>query len=475
MGSSRRQRILLVDDSSEIREAFALVLEEAGYEVASVRTFEGALASLRSKRPDLVLTDTMLLGPGGLELISRIQRDFAAPALPVIACSGFGDFKDEALSRGAVTFLPKPVEIGDLLHAVEKALGGQAPGKELLERLERRSALLRRQASEAAAAALEANGPRKRDLMDRAQRGVQWIAGYLQFGNAAVLLYEDGVLQVKASASQEGGRPELRDSRWVALARDVVESRSSLLLSDTHAHLPFRGGAMGPIRLFIGIPLIGPGLVAIGAICVFGEQPIAVEAEDLAILEDLGRRASAAIRSDVAMPRMPFFGESTLLTRETLGALIRIELARAERTDSVVELAAFDLLPGVRVQDAARAVEAATSPHRRAIAELGEHRIGLLLARSSASEAQRELTRATGRLLRELGFEGAGILSVESRGLPPPGAEQLLPLAETIAARNARAREAGIERLLIRGERWPPAYEYEARDADQDASQRPPG
>jgi FixJ family two-component response regulator len=69
-----------------------------------------------------VLLDLMMPGPSGLELQEALARSESAP--PVVFLSGRGDVKSgaQAMKRGAVDFLTKPVGKDDLLFAVESAL-----------------------------------------------------------------------------------------------------------------------------------------------------------------------------------------------------------------------------------------------------------------------------------------------------------------------------------------------------------------
>ena len=70
-----RGAILVVDDERDIRELLDYNLRKEGYDVACVSTGEDALASVRARRPDLVVLDLMLPGVDGLEVCRRLQAD----------------------------------------------------------------------------------------------------------------------------------------------------------------------------------------------------------------------------------------------------------------------------------------------------------------------------------------------------------------------------------------------------------------
>src|SRR5262245_26796283 len=98
----RRMRILVVDDSEDIRDSFCLVLEEDGYEVLTASSGQEAIDKTRASRPDLILLDLVMPGMDGLEVLTRLRSDLAAPIPPTILCSGFDLTEEEALRRGAL-------------------------------------------------------------------------------------------------------------------------------------------------------------------------------------------------------------------------------------------------------------------------------------------------------------------------------------------------------------------------------------
>ena len=74
---SAPRTVLLVEDSEPIRDAFTILLEDAGYTVLGAGTGEEALRLTSGHRPDLVLLDMGLPDMSGLDVVRRIK---AAPA-----------------------------------------------------------------------------------------------------------------------------------------------------------------------------------------------------------------------------------------------------------------------------------------------------------------------------------------------------------------------------------------------------------
>jgi two-component system cell cycle response regulator DivK len=85
-----------------------------------------ALAMTRRHRPDLILLDLRLPGMDGYEAVTHLKRDAVTQTIPIIAISAHAVNTEEERKRlialGAVSFLPKPFSIGELLDEIELAL-----------------------------------------------------------------------------------------------------------------------------------------------------------------------------------------------------------------------------------------------------------------------------------------------------------------------------------------------------------------
>ena len=122
--------ILVVDDQKELRTVVRRVLTEANYEVAEAEDGEAALAAFRASPPALVITDIIMPGKEGIEVIATMKRE--RPEVKVLAISGGGrthvmDFLAIARKAGADAALEKPFRKSDLLARVVELLGPQAP------------------------------------------------------------------------------------------------------------------------------------------------------------------------------------------------------------------------------------------------------------------------------------------------------------------------------------------------------------
>ncbi|QDV07773.1 Nitrogen regulation protein NR(I) [Planctomycetes bacterium Poly30] len=127
-----RRTILVVDDDGDIRQALEGTLQYEGFNVWTARNGEEALARLRQEKtpPAAILTDLKMPKVDGLELLDSIieEAGSAEAAPPVIMISGHGDVPVavDAMQRGAVNFLEKPLDEHRVLVTIHKALRERA-------------------------------------------------------------------------------------------------------------------------------------------------------------------------------------------------------------------------------------------------------------------------------------------------------------------------------------------------------------
>ena len=109
-------RILIVDDDAVIRELLAYVLKQEGYEVIEATNGAEGLQKYQAEPTDLVITDLMMPGMDGLELLKELRRVVPTPAL--IAISGDQAALMQARAFTSHTFA-KPLSIEQVLAAVQ--------------------------------------------------------------------------------------------------------------------------------------------------------------------------------------------------------------------------------------------------------------------------------------------------------------------------------------------------------------------
>lgn len=122
-------RILIVDDDEALRRALARMLRARGYEVDEAGDAPEALGAIDRKSPDVVLTDIMMPGGDGVELINAIRGRTPRPG--ILAMSGRGsmgalDLLHLAEKLGADLSLNKPFSTDELMLALAE-LEARAP------------------------------------------------------------------------------------------------------------------------------------------------------------------------------------------------------------------------------------------------------------------------------------------------------------------------------------------------------------
>ncbi len=167
--------VLIVDDEAPARNSFAVLLQDAGYEVATAASLAEARRQLDLGAGDILVLDVLLPDGDGPSLLERIARE-QGMIPPCIIVTGHGDvdMAVEAMKLGAQDFLQKPVDFERLLSAVEKGAETVALRREL--------ALLRGKAREQAEW-LVGNTPVMRRIAEEARRAAEVSAAVLLTGS----------------------------------------------------------------------------------------------------------------------------------------------------------------------------------------------------------------------------------------------------------------------------------------------------
>lgn len=114
-------RILLVDDEGLVRMGTADMLQDLGYDVTEAGSGAEALATLRDGfRPDVLVTDYLMPGMNGVELVQAVRQQL--PDLPALMISGYADVADGLAGR--LPRLSKPFRQADLAARIAELLAG---------------------------------------------------------------------------------------------------------------------------------------------------------------------------------------------------------------------------------------------------------------------------------------------------------------------------------------------------------------
>lgn len=115
-------RILVIDDEPEVRDAIADLLRAEGFDPETSSDSVAAAGLISTSAYDVILSDIVMPGLSGLQLLSLIKA--RTPSPDVILFTGFSTRERamEALERGAFAYLEKPFDVAELLERVKQAL-----------------------------------------------------------------------------------------------------------------------------------------------------------------------------------------------------------------------------------------------------------------------------------------------------------------------------------------------------------------
>jgi DNA-binding NtrC family response regulator len=115
-------KILVIDDEKRIREGCFRILTKENCLVDMAENGETGLRMIAKKYYDIILTDLMMPGIGGMEVIAKVREQHLDTV--VIVITGFATLEHsiEAMRKGAFDFIPKPFTPDQLRVVVSKAV-----------------------------------------------------------------------------------------------------------------------------------------------------------------------------------------------------------------------------------------------------------------------------------------------------------------------------------------------------------------
>jgi two-component system cell cycle response regulator len=207
-----KARILAVDDQRYFRELTEGLLGDAGYAVQTASSGEEALHILEREDFEIVMTDLVMPGIDGCELVRRIKE--RRPEQDIVMVTGVVDVKTavEAMKQGAVDYILKPFDRSALVDSIEKIMGQRQLHREhaqlMKENLEFMGvlSLFERAAGLFSTLAVEPLAERVVEalcLETRAQSGVLWVAEKLG-SNTLHLVGARGLVRVDGEPAVVG-------------------------------------------------------------------------------------------------------------------------------------------------------------------------------------------------------------------------------------------------------------------------------
>src|SRR5438874_7884320 len=117
-----KPKILVIDDDAGIRESLKMTLEYDGYDVIGAATGPEGLNLVERDAPDLVLLDVKMPGMDGFDVMTRLHSMQSGLPLVMISAHGTGTTGADAIKKGAVDFIDKPLSTDRVLVTVKNVL-----------------------------------------------------------------------------------------------------------------------------------------------------------------------------------------------------------------------------------------------------------------------------------------------------------------------------------------------------------------
>ena len=116
------KRVLILDDDIDILQICTIVLKKKGFDVQTLNNSSQVVSQVRNYRPDVILMDNWIPGPGGIEATRLLKLDPDTQGIPVIFFSANSNVTQHAREARADYFLQKPFDITELEGIVQMAI-----------------------------------------------------------------------------------------------------------------------------------------------------------------------------------------------------------------------------------------------------------------------------------------------------------------------------------------------------------------
>jgi CheY-like chemotaxis protein len=123
--------VLVVDDDPGTRSLIARILAPDGFRILEAEDGATGLRLAREHRPDVITLDILMPGLGGWDVLRALKADAALATIPVVVVTIVDD-RNAGFALGATEYLRKPIERGQLLDALRRAVREQGADAALL-------------------------------------------------------------------------------------------------------------------------------------------------------------------------------------------------------------------------------------------------------------------------------------------------------------------------------------------------------
>ena len=121
--------VLIVDDDPDMVETVGMMLESKGYKVGKAYDGIEGEESIKEQRPDLLVLDVMMPRKNGYVLCAELKKNKKTREIPIILLTAVGEAVPttsyshaDGMATEADDYIPKPVDAGSLVEAIERLL-----------------------------------------------------------------------------------------------------------------------------------------------------------------------------------------------------------------------------------------------------------------------------------------------------------------------------------------------------------------
>jgi CheY-like chemotaxis protein len=251
-----RPRVLVIEPHEDTRLLYIDLFEASGYAVESASDGLTGIAHARMRLPDVVVTEMIVPGADGFEILGQLRADPSTKSIPCIVVTSYLHFEvpERARAAGAVVVLAKPLSPATLLAEVDTVII-ETPRARLIERQLRRALILLRDLAQ------------RFKVDDDIRQCVPTLIDSLQVAVLAVdeagryVAVSDGAATLTGYAREELLRMSISDSGWsINVPMRAQNEEYPVPLSATTTTMRNREGQL--MALYTTMVTILPGLHA---------------------------------------------------------------------------------------------------------------------------------------------------------------------------------------------------------------------
>lgn len=302
LGDIMHERVLVIDDSKEIRDFLTeYILEPRGYRVLSAANGLMGLEMVIAERPDLMITDQQMPQMTGLQVLKHLrERQIDIPAI-LMTGQGSEETAVAAFRLGIRDYIIKPIDADELAESVENALRESRLQKErdqLVDQLMGSNSQLQRRAQElnvlysvgkSVSASLDLE-----EVLQRVVEAAVYVVG-AEEGSLMLLDEERGELYIRASKNLDSKAQTMRKRVTDSLAGTVLQTQQAVAIGNDS--LTERTHTALLVKSLIYVPLIlqDKAIGVLGVMNYFHDSSF--DSNDTRALSALGGYATIAINN----------------------------------------------------------------------------------------------------------------------------------------------------------------------------------